>query len=128
MSSVLREKSHNQIFVVFNSTCRHLNSNPSGKLTFKPDLQDDKGEVNCALDIAVVGARHGAINRLVRTSNERLVAFDIIRNVSGAVPQRLLVEDAEGLVDTSTGILDLCMDGAELVVELPPIVRVRRGV
>ena len=128
MSSVLRENPHTQIFVVFNSTCRHLHSNSSRKLTFKQDLQDDKGEVNCALDIAVVGARHSAINRLVRTSNERLVAFDIIRNVSGAVPQRLLVEDAEGLVDTSTGILDLCMDGAELVVELPPIVRVRRCV
>ena len=89
--------------------------------------QDVVRQVDGALDVGVVRARHRAVDRLVRPRDERLVALDVERRVGRGVAQRLLVEDAEALVDRAALLLDLLVDGPKLVVQLLPVARVGGG-
>eukprot|EP00976_Prorocentrum_cordatum_P115962 1196091-Prorocentrum_minimum.AAC.4 len=68
--------------------------------------EDVVGEVDGALDVRVVAPGHGAVHALVRPRDERLVPLHVVRDVRGAVPQRLLVEDAEALVDGVALVLE----------------------
>jgi hypothetical protein len=65
--------------------------------------------------------------RNIRARNKGLVAFHIVRNVGTAVAQRLLVEDAKGLVHAAAGVLDFRMDRRKFFVKSPPIFAVNHG-
>ena len=60
--------------------------------------QNDVGEVYGSLDVAVVRAWHCAVDRLVWASDERLVAFNVLRDIRRGVAQRLLGEDPKAPV------------------------------
>ena len=52
-----------------------------------------------------IRTRHCAVDGRVRARNERAVALDVLRDIRGAVAQRVLVEDAEVLVDRPACVL-----------------------
>mmetsp|Transcript_13317 Transcript_13317/g.41552 ORF Transcript_13317/g.41552 Transcript_13317/m.41552 type:complete len:219 (+) Transcript_13317:424-1080(+) len=89
--------------------------------------EDVVGQVDGALRVAVVRAWHRAVHRLVGARNQGLVSLDVLRDVGLAMPQRLLIEDSEALVDRPALLLNLRVDRRELLVQLLPVGRVGGG-
>jgi len=49
-------------------------------------VQNHKGQIDCALDVAVIRARHCTVDRLVWTRDERLVPLHIVGYVGRTMP------------------------------------------
>ena len=89
--------------------------------------QNVVGEVDGALHVRVIAPRHRAVDGRVRARDERAVALNVLSDVGRAVPEGLLVEDPEALVDRARLVLNLDMDGRELRMQFRPVLGVGRA-